>query len=369
MEQISVVERGAIRFLGEYLDRYSPKNIFLVTGQKSFEVSGAKAKLDAILSKYNVRRFSDFETNPKIEDIEKGLAILGLGEYDLVVAIGGGSVIDVAKMISFFAGSEGDIVGGEYKEGTRLPLVAIPTTAGTGSEATHFAVVYKNGVKYSVANEKMLPEVAIVDSELSYNAPEYLGACAGFDALSQAMEAFWNVNSTEESDQYSEESMRLLRDNLVLAVRNNSNDSKDLVSKASFLAGKAINITKTTAAHAMSYPFSIHYGYPHGHAVALILPELVPYNYEVAETSLNDPRGVGYVKAKIDRMVNILGCESVAGLKDWLENVKRYLGLTLKEGEVDQNLLLRGVNAQRAKNNPRKVDFRELLRVCLERGG
>ena len=151
-------------------------------------------------------------------------------------------------------------------------LIAIPTTSGSGSEATHFAVVYVGGEKFSVAHPiYMLPNVVVLNPSLTYSMDSYQTALSGVDAFAQAMESYWSVNSTEESKKYSIEALELIIEHLPLAVNYNDN-SRDIMLHAANLAGKAINIAKTSGAHAISYVLTSKFNIPHGQAVALTLP-------------------------------------------------------------------------------------------------
>ena len=228
----------------------SPRNIFLVTGKKSFSSSGAQKKVfEAFSPEINVSQFRDFRENPLLDDVLTGIAMFNKSDADLIIAIGGGSVIDMAKLINVFSNCKKDVqkvIRGEEEQFKSIPLVAIPTTAGTGSEATHFAVAYIDKMKYSVAGYALLPKYVILDSYLTYKVSSYLAACTGMDTLSQAVESHWNVNSTKESILFSKKAIEICVNHLVNAVNGNLS-SRDNMMQAAFYAGKAINITKTTA--------------------------------------------------------------------------------------------------------------------------
>ena len=154
-------------------------------------------------------------------------------------------------------------------QGLLPPLVCIPTTAGTGSEATHFAVIYVDGKKKSIASQQLLPDVVILDPQLTDNMPAYVSACSGFDALCQA--TYWSRAATPLSQLYAALTIKVLIVELPQAVNSNSRLVRDKMQMAANWAGKAINISKTTAPHAMSYVITQEFGIPHGHAVALTL--------------------------------------------------------------------------------------------------
>lgn len=274
MEQVAYLGENTIDKLETIFSKILPKRVFLVRGKKSYITSGAKEQIEKFLTpEIQVTDFFDFQENPKIEDLENGLKLLESFKPDLIIAIGGGSVLDMAKLIRFCHSYDGNPTGKVFdKKRVLIPLVAIPTTAGTGSESTHFSVIYKDNIKYSLEHDDILPDYTIVYAPFTYNNPKYLTACTGFDALAQAIEAYWNVNATEESDRYAMKAIVLVYPNLPIVVNNPTKEVRDKVSEGSYWAGKAINITRTTAPHAFSYFFTSNYGYPHGHAVAMSFP-------------------------------------------------------------------------------------------------
>ena len=170
---------GSISSLKKIIAQHDAQKIFLVTGKKSYNESGAASALHCCgLDRLNTLRFQDFQVNPKLEDAVIGVELLVRFQPDLVIAVGGGSVIDMGKLITALSAH----AGGNYKSILKNssisaqgpPLVAIPTTAGTGSEATQFAVAYLDQKKYSLAHHSILPDYAIIDPELTYNMVSHL---------------------------------------------------------------------------------------------------------------------------------------------------------------------------------------------------
>ncbi len=356
--------------LKNLMSEYSARKIFLVTGKASYKRSGAKDFMESSLGNSEYLRFSEFEENPKYEDVVRGTKIFTDSGCDLIVAIGGGSAMDTAKLISAFAAntevdSLGIVKGTELISKKGRPLIAIPTTAGTGSEATHFAVVYHGQRKYSVAHEYIFPEVAVLNPALTMSQPKYLTACSGFDALSQAMESFWSVNSNKESQKHAKEAIALLLESLPKAVNAPDEKSREMVMKSAYLAGKAINISKTTAAHAVSYAFTTFYSVPHGHAVFLTLPEFLEYNHGVSKEDLNDPRGVEYVKNAIEDLCKMFGANSASEGKEFLRDFASSIDVELSLEKLNisnyESKIVDNVNMERLGNNPRKISKEGLL--------
>lgn len=365
---------GSISNLRKILSKHSPFRIFLVTGKNSYEKSGAKRILENYLKGYEVTHFYDFEENPKLHSIEKGLKIFKKNKCDFVIAVGGGSAMDTAKLINVLAVNSGkpdDYIKGKVsitKKG-RI-LVAIPTTAGSGSEATKFAVVYINKIKHSLEHGLVVPDYAIVDPQLMLSLPKNVTASSGMDALSQAIESYWAVNSTNESRKYARGSIKLVMANLANSVSNPSEKSRENMAMAAHLAGKAINITRTTACHAISYPTTSYFNVPHGHAVALTIPSMLAYNLNVNEDDLLDKRGAAYIKKTINEIAKLLGASSVDEASAKIISLMKQIGLATKLSELgiksneDIELIIKnGFDPSRVRNNPRKLTEEALRKI------
>ena len=377
MAQTEFIGKGAIAKLKEILSKHKPTNIFLVTGTASYEKCGAKDAIQPILSGYKVTHFYDFEVSPKLKDIEKGINIFKESNCDFVIAVGGGSVMDVAKAVRIFAANEGEPI--DYVNNKKTiqnkgaPLAAIPTTSGSGAEATHFAVVYIDKTKYSPAHQFMLPDYAIVDYQFTMTLPKNQTACTGMDALCQGIESYWCVNSTDESKKYAKEAIKLAMQNLGEAVNNPSERSREAMAKAAHLAGKAVNISKTTASHAISYPITSYFNVPHGHAVALTIPQMLAYNSQVTQEDVIDKRGPDYVKNIINEIASLVGAKNAEEAGKKITNLMKDIGLGTKLSEVgiktdeDIEIIIKnGFNPDRVKNNPRALT-EKALREILER--
>ena len=186
---------------------FNAKTVMLVTGKASYAQVVPKASLIRPCKDDTVVHFSDFDVNPKIEDAERGVALAIEAGVDLIIGVGGGSVMDMAKLIkAFYTAPEKskELAKGELEmTDPGIPWYWYPTTAGSGSEATHFAVVYIGLDKYSLASQLLLPDGVILDGSLIASASPYQMACNGLDALAQAIESAWAAGSTEQSREYS----------------------------------------------------------------------------------------------------------------------------------------------------------------------
>jgi len=353
----------SISYLSRFLSDNLPRSIFLVTGKESFFSSGAHEKLNPLLANYKYFRFSDFKENPKVEDVERGIDLFNHHKCDLIIAIGGGSAIDMAKLINIFHSENGEIspfiLANDLKNKV-VPFVAIPTTSGTGSEATHFAVVYVKKKKYSVASRLLLPNLAIIDPTFTLSAAPDLTAVTGLDVFSQAIESYWSINSTAESRIYSKDAAKLAWNHLPSAVNENNRKSKEIMSKASHLAGKAINIAKTTAPHALSYGFSTNLSLAHGHAVSLFLPFFMDYHIHATLENCNDARGLNWVKKTMKNIADILEVESEQLASEAVRFINSCnVTIDYKELNISKQVFEKCIgdfSEERLKNNPVKVD-------------
>jgi alcohol dehydrogenase len=364
---------GVTSKLSEILEQHRVANIFVVRGKKSYENCGASRIVDPIINEYNSIIYSDFEVNPKIEDIIKGVNLIKKNNCDFVVGIGGGSVIDMAKAINFLHVQEGNdylnyVENGINNPKKGLPFVSIPTTFGSGSEATHFAVVYINSKKFSLAHKYLMPDFALIDPNFSNNTPKDLKAVTGIDAFAQSIESYWSVNSTEESENYSLESFELLWHNLYDSVVNNRIEANEKIAKASHLAGKAINIAKTTGPHALSYTLTTKFNLAHGHAVAITLPGFLKYHLEASKTKINDSRGEDYFYKKMQKICDICSIDNPNSGYHLFRKFIESIGINLNLNELglkinDISEIIENVNTDRMNNNPLKVDKIELEKM------
>lgn len=274
------------------------------------------------------KTFTAFNPNPKHEEVLEGLK--AFEGCDSIVSIGGGSAIDVAKAIKYYSclNENGEF---EYKN---IKHYAVPTTAGTGSESTRYAVIYKDGAKQSLTHDAIYPDVAVLVPELLKSLPEYQKKCTLLDALCHSIESIWSVNATEQSRAYARKAIDIIKAQYK-SYMNGDETAIQSMQTAANLAGKSINISQTTAAHAMSYKLTSLYKLPHGHAVALN----IPYLWNVLQS--------------VD--CQALSCENIT-LEEY-ENIVEYLGLATKISisNEEMSVLVSSVNPTRLANFPVKL--------------
>ena len=300
-------------------------------------------------------RFDQFTSNPLYEDVCKGVELFNREGCDAIVAVGGGSTIDVAKCIKLYCRMDPSV---NYLEqtvsDTHVPLIAVPTTAGTGSESTRYAVIYYEGRKQSVTHTSIIPGYAVLEPLLLKTLPLYQKKCTMLDALCQGIESMWSVNSTNESMEYSKAAVERIMAYYRDYIEHNTDEAAENVMLAANYAGRAINITQTTAPHAMSYKLTSMYGVPHGHAVSLCMPEVWNYMLEHPD-ECSDPRGREHLEAIFVRIGRMMGADSpLMGLTKFrtlMETLQMPTPVSLSPKE-DLETLTNSVNPVRLKNNP-----------------
>lgn len=351
--------------LDEIMDQEAAKHPFFVVG-KAFEQLRIEER---IKSRYpQAVFFKDFLPNPTYESVMAGRELFCQYASDILIAMGGGSAIDVAKCIKAYAFMEGEgCLLPQAIRDNEIKIVAIPTTAGTGSEATHFAVIYYQGKKQSVSHESLLPAYVILDGKYLESLPDYQRKATMLDALCHSIESLWSVNSTEESKEYAVRAIELLMRHKLSYLRNEKEGNLEMM-RAANLAGKAINITKTTAAHAMSYKMTSLFGISHGHSAALCLPKV--WRYMICHMDqCTDKRGKKYLESVFCDISKALGCDSPAEAAAYLEHLieeELELRFTNPVTEEEMAQLVHSVNVERLANNPVVLEEAALAEIYRE---
>ena len=310
--------------------------ILFIHGHSSERFTRLNAIIASLAS--HVIHFTDYTPNPKLEDAENAAKI----ECDVILSAGGGSAIDVGKYAK--------------SKNARAKLIVIPTTAGSGSEATRFAVLYEDGKKLSLTDDRMIPEYVMFDPELLRYMPEYVKKTSALDALSHALEACWSVKANSESLKYSHEAL-----SAITRLLENYPESYDYetMQRSAYIAGRAINISQTTAGHAMSYKLTGIFGIAHGHATALC--NRVLFHYLVRETRLE----------ALNDIAHSMKCESPDEAAVKYERIISRMNIEVPcADEEDINELVKSVNPERLKNFPVSLNeskIRELYQEILRK--
>lgn len=355
MAQKIISGKGSCSEIGEMIVSIGAKKAFLVC-DSSFPYLTIKETVERIPCE--LVKFDAFTSNPLYIDVCNGVEIFRNSRCDAIIAVGGGSAIDVAKCIDLFSGMDPDknYLEQDYKD-TQVPLIAVPTTAGTGSESTQHAVIYFNGKKQSISHESIIPNYTILDSSVLKTLPIYQKKCTMMDALCQGIESWWSVNSTEESIEYSKKTISLITENLDSYLFENDENAAQNIMLASNYSGRAINITQTTAPHAMSYKLTSMYRLPHGHAVAICLPEVWMYMLDHPENCA-ERRGREYLGKVFNDIAKCMKTSSpelaIEKIKDLLNRLELVCPRSEKRAE-DLEILTDSVNETRLKNSPVRI--------------
>ena len=339
------------------------KKLFLVI-DSSYPFLNIKDAIEALPVEEKVK-FSDFTPNPLYEQVCNGIELFESSHCDTILAVGGGSAIDVAKCIKLAVlAEEGDdaiippLVSQRLPiDGSKIPFIAIPTTAGTGSESIHNAVMYFEGIKQTVTNDGVLPDYAVLEPSVLKTLPLYQKKCTMMDALCQGIESWWSVNSTEESYEYSRKTVELIMANWSKYIFENDDQAAAQIMLAANYGGRAINITQTTAAHAFSYKITSLYKLPHGHAVAVGLPVIWEYMLGNMDDCI-DARGRKYLDNIFTKIAHAIGCdtplEAISYFRQMMIDLELRNPVSVNR-DMEICLLSNSVNPVRMKNNPIRI--------------
>lgn len=341
-------------------------------------------RLEDELSKLceNITIFTGYSANPKWEEILTGIELFQKTQCHLLVAVGGGSALDTAKCIKMASVMENpeDILKGEYAYSS-IPIIAVPTTAGTGSESTEIAVFYQDGKKYALQHGSLVPDVAILDADLLTTLPLEQKKATLLDALGQGIESYWAAGATKESREYAKKCIRLIMEHQEAYITKGKN-LKEIMLAANF-SGRAINLSKTTAAHAMSYKLTSLYGIPHGQAVGLCLvPIWKIMAKKIVEASTKGKKRVfdmnseknlekrtevmEELEMRLREIADFLGADSIANSIAKIEEMIHKLDLPVYQmNQNDIEELVDAVDPGRMGNHPIPMTREEIKSVYL----
>ena len=350
MSQYVIRGRGSLNGgnIAALLEALSVQKPLLVCGARMAEVFRSRTDMPWPV-------FSGYHPNPDLADSAAGAEMYRECGCDGLISLGGGSAMDTAKAVKalLLTGEMERVKKSELPADVWLPHIAIPGTAGTGSEATPFAVVYVDGQKLSLDHPALLPEAVVLDGSLLATLPDYHRRACAMDALAQGIESFWAAKSTEESRVHAVKAIRGVIFNMS-AYLAGEKDAQDAMLVAAYESGCAIAISRTTAAHAMSYQITKRIGPAHGHACMLTLPHLWAHLYRSG-------RGCETLEALAECI----------GLPDGGSGALLLQGLLLETGldsrEMPEEKLLdelaASVNTQRLGNHPEPLTTQELRAI------
>lgn len=319
-----------------------------------------------ILVDHRVELLPDIQADPTIDSVQKTTNEVLAVAPDWIIAMGGGSVIDTAKAAAVATSNGGDvkslILETSRIQNPGIPLIAIPTTSGSGSEVTPYASITdtEEFKKISLSHDYLFPRFALLDPSLTLSLSHRQTAISGMDALSHSIEGYWSNRANPATDALALSASRLLLNQLPETRR----DPHDLAARrqtmeGSMLAGLTISNARTTAVHAISYPMTSSFGVPHGLACSLTLPSMMRFNASAMP------------KDKEDRLLQNLGAKSMGHLAESIEQLQYTLELPVRLSQVGighdeiSTIVNNGYRPDRMSNNPRKISA-EQLTLLLE---
>lgn len=352
-------------------------NAVLITDKFMVDSGMADMILRKLSNCNTVSIFSEVIPDPPMDLIERGVAFLDDKNCDVVVALGGGSSIDAAKAIVFMARK---IELTQNPESTkRMKLIAIPTTSGTGSEVTQFAVVTdsKTGVKIPLIDESLMPDIAILDPELVKSAPPFITADTGMDVITHALEAYVSETASDCSDCLAEKAAELAFEFLPRAYRNGYDiKARDKMHRASCLAGMSFSLVNLGLNHGIAHALGAIFHIPHGRANALVLPHVIDFNADMAREGAKHSNDSAKKYQKLARVIGLPASTPKVGVSNLIAEINRLLkymdrpmcitecGVTLEEFEANREEIIRRALADACTQaNPRKVAAEDISKI------
>ena len=381
------VGKGSLAKLPEVAKKSGGSHAFLMSGPHLAKMGLVEKAAESLkVAGIAVDTFTDIEGNPSVETVDKATAAFKESGADFIVAFGGGSPMDVAKAVGVtakYGGSITEYEGAHKVPGPIIPLIAIPTTAGTGSEVTAFSVItdHSRDYKLTVFSYEILPAYAILDAELLTTAPASAAAACGIDAFIHAEEAYISTAASPFSDAMAEKAMSLIGKNIRRFVANRGDiEAAEAMLVGSLFAGIAFSFARLGNVHAMSHPVSAFFGVPHGVANAVLLPVIAEYNALADHgrylTIYNDISPVPAYEEEFEPLMLVDAIRELCGEIGIPANLTEAINNASKTGpvsteEIESKIEAMAVDAMKSGNiavNPRssrQCDIEMLYRKAL----
>lgn len=352
------------------------KNVLIVTGKHSVIDNGVLHRVNILLrgSGFSPAFFSEVEPEPSLETVAKGLAMARSEEADWVIGLGGGSAMDAAKVIAGLYRCEHDVKyyfdGGLIEKGG-IPLVTIPTTAGSGAEVTFNAVLsdHQRRLKQSIRDPKLAAKIAIVDPQLTLSAPESVTIYSGIDALVQGIEAYISKGANALTDIYALAAIERLVKNLLQVHQDSQNVTARVeMSMGSLMAGIALSVARLGAVHGLAHSIGIRTGKPHGLVCGVLLVPVMRFNLAVSHEKFAKIAAV--IGAKLPSGDSIdagaLAIKNIMSLLKKLGIPAHISSLGISEKDFPE-IIEESLNSGSMQSNPRKVTAEDLMNILCER--
>ena len=381
------VGKGSLAKLPEVAKKSGGSHAFLMSGPHLAKMGLVEKAAESLkVAGIAVDTFTEIEGNPSVETVDKATAAFKESGADFIVAFGGGSPMDVAKAVGVtakYGGSITEYEGAHKVPGPIIPLIAIPTTAGTGSEVTAFSVItdHSRDYKLTVFSYEILPAYAILDAELLTTAPASAAAACGIDAFIHAEEAYISTAASPFSDAMAEKAMSLIGKNIRRFVANRGDiEAAEAMLVGSLFAGIAFSFARLGNVHAMSHPVSAFFDVPHGVANAVLLPVIAEYNALADHgrylTIYNDISPVPAYEEEFEPLMLVDAIRELCGEIGIPANLTEAINNASKTGtvsaeEIESKIEAMAVDAMKSGNiavNPRssrQCDIEMLYRKAL----
>ena len=371
---------GGLSQVGVEAKRLGSKAL-VVSGKSAMRNSGVLDRLTHLLKENNLEyvTYENIPSDPAVETIDTGTDFARKEKCNLIIALGGGSVLDSGKAISAMVTNKGSVADYQEIEGKgrkfqykTLPFIAIPTTSGAGSEATKNAVITNPefNLKKSIRDPMLIPEVALVDPELTLSLPPHITAISGGDALTQCIESYLGKKSQEITAALALHAIGLIGKSLVKAVNDGKNlEARKNMAMAALLSGLCLSNSGLGAVHALSHPLGVYYKIPHGLSCTVLLPYVMEYNLPVVTKKM--------VKIAESLGENISSLSEIEAAQRAAEKIKEILtavrikenlfGWKIKEEDFPQ--LIKGAKGGSLNNNPRDTSDEDLIELLYKMTG
>lgn len=368
---------GGLSQVGAEAKRLGNKAL-VVLGRSAMRKSGALDRLTYLLRENNLEYiiYENIPSDPTVETVDKGANLAKKGKCNLIIALGGGSVLDTGKAISAMVTNEGSVADYQEIEGKgrkfqykTIPFIAIPTTSGTGSEATSNAVITNTelSLKKSIRDPWLIPEVALVDPELTLFLPPHITATCGGDALTQCIESYLGKKSQEISDALALHAIGLIGKSLVKAVKKGKNlKARKDMAMAALLSGLCLSNSGLGAVHALSHPLGVYYKIPHGLSCTVLLPYVMEFNLSVATKKMTK------IAQSLGENISLLSeKEASQRAVDKIKEIFSQVGIksNLSEWgikEEDFSKIIKGSKGGSLNNNPRETSDEDLFELLYK---
>jgi len=350
-----------------FLKKNRKKKFFIISGQNSYLKSNFAKIFKRELKQINKFIFFKKKYLPELRELKNITKEIRKYNPDIIIAVGGGCALDYAKIasVSSYIDNFDFKKFNKLKIKKKIKLIAIPTTAGSGSEVTEGAVLYENKIKFSCEHKLITPDDYYLIPDLVIGNSKKIKANSGFDALSQSIESILSNKANAKSIYFASKALKLIFNYFKKFYSSPTSRNANKMQLAANFAGKAICISKTTAPHAVSYPFTSHFKIGHGYAVSLTFNEFLKFNYE----NIDKAKNPNILMKKFVKIFKLTGTKNIYELLFYIDELKQLIKfeqkLSILSIDLTKNIskILKGINVKRLKNNPIELSVDDIKNI------